>query len=162
MFLPFHTLENAIRPTTHFLSEGVGFSVFFNSFFYHCSLFYQPMLLGGGGCCMSIFSFIVLGGGCRIILHCSVIIVLPRKQLLYPHLLFWEGIDSSIKCVCIYIFFSIILHACPVPYFKKILFDHSIPYEEIESFMSCRKTPLPSIIALSFHTLTGPAWSISL
>ena len=54
------------------------------------------------------------------------------------------------------------LHACPVPYFKKILFDHSIPSEEIESFMSCRKTPLPSIIALLFHTLTGPAGSISL
>ena len=47
------------------------------------------MLLGGGGCCMSNFSFVIL--------HCSF----PRK-ILYPHSPFWEGIDSSIN-ICIYI-----------------------------------------------------------
>ena len=57
---------------------------------------------------------------------------------------------------------SIILHACPIPYFKKSLFDQSPPSEDIQSSMSFQKIPLPSIIALSFHTLTGPAWSISL
>ena len=44
--------------TSQFLSEGVDFSVFFNGFPYHFSLLYQPMLLGGGGCCVSNFSFI--------------------------------------------------------------------------------------------------------
>ena len=72
-----------------FLTEGIDLSVFYKTFFYHFSLPYQSMLLGGDGCCMSNFSFVIL--------HCSV----PRKML-YPHSLGWEEIDSSIK-ICIYI-----------------------------------------------------------
>ena len=55
--------KNVIRPVSSFLKGLI--SVFFNGFPYHFSLLYQPMLLGGGGCCVSNFSFIVL--------HCSVI-----------------------------------------------------------------------------------------
>ena len=51
-----------------FLTEGIDLSVFYKTFFYHFSLPYQSMLLGGDGCCMSNFSFVIL--------HCSV----PRKN----------------------------------------------------------------------------------
>ena len=42
-----------------FLTKGLEFSVFLNTFFCYPSLLYH-MLLGGGGCCMSNFSFIIL------------------------------------------------------------------------------------------------------
>ena len=55
MFVPFHTFRK--KPFDHpFLSKGIEFSVFFNSFIYHSSLLYQSMLCGGGGFCMSNFS----------------------------------------------------------------------------------------------------------
>ena len=63
MSLPVHTFGK--MPFDHsFLSKGTDFSVFFKSFFFHSSLLYQSMLLGGGGCWMSKCSFIIL--------HCSV------------------------------------------------------------------------------------------
>ena len=63
MSLPVHTFGK--MPLDHsFLSKGIEFSVFFKSFFFHSSLLYQSMLLGGGGCWMSKCSFIIL--------HCSV------------------------------------------------------------------------------------------
>ena len=57
IFLPFQTSEKC-HWITHFLSGGIDFCVFLNKFFYQPSLFYQSMLLGGGGYCMSNFSFI--------------------------------------------------------------------------------------------------------
>ena len=64
MSLPFHTFRKT--PFNHsFLSKGIEFSAFFKNLFYHPSLLSQSMLFGGGGCCMPIFSFIIL--------HCPVI-----------------------------------------------------------------------------------------
>ena len=64
MPLPFHTFRK--MPFNHsFLSKGIEFSAFFKNLFYHPSLLSQSMLFGGGGCCMPIFSFIIL--------HCPVI-----------------------------------------------------------------------------------------
>ena len=48
----------------HPFGRGLVFFFSFQSLFYHPSLLYQSMLLGGGGCCMPNFSFIIL--------HCSV------------------------------------------------------------------------------------------
>ena len=63
MPLPFHTFRKMSFDHS-FLSKGVEFSAFFKSFFFHSSLLYQSMLLGGGGCWMSKCSFIIL--------HCFV------------------------------------------------------------------------------------------
>ena len=132
MFLPFQTAEKC-HWITHSFLEGL-ISVFFNQFFYQLSLFYQSMLLEGGGCCMSNFSFTVLGGGCCIILHCSVIVVFPRKQLLYPHSLFWEGIGSLPSSFM------------PVPF-------HTLrkSYLTIRSLLMKRVNPLCLIERLLYH-----------
>ena len=55
----------------------------FKNIFYHPSLLYQPMLLGGGGCCMPNFSFIIL--------HCSV--SHPTRTNTLPLLTPLGGID---------------------------------------------------------------------
>ena len=143
MFLPFQTSEKC-HWITHVLSGGIDFCVFLNKFFYQPSLFYQSMLLEGGGCCMSNFSFTVLGGGCCIILHCSVIVVFLRKQLLYPHSLFWEGIDSSIKMG---------VHICSLPSsFTPVPF-HTLrkSYSTIRSLLMKRLNPLCLVKRLLYH-----------
>ena len=124
--------------------EGLISVYFFNKFFYQPSLFYQSMLLEEGGCCMSNFSFTVLGGGCCIILHCSVIVVFLRKQLLYPHSLFWEGIDSSIKMR---------VHICSLPSsFMPVPF-HTLrkSYSTIRSLLMKRLNPLCLVERLLYH-----------
>ena len=87
-----------------------------SNMFYHCSLLYQCMLLGAGGCCMSNFSFVIL--------HCSVIPYHWEKTT-QPYSLLWEGVvfiyinkfDSIIS--------SVILHVSPLPNFRTMPFDHS-------------------------------------
>ena len=100
--LSFHAArKNVIRPFISFLKGLVSlyFSIV-SSIIVHCSI--NPCFWEGVDAACQFFLLSYWGGGCRIILHCSVIIVFPRKQLLYPHLLFWEGIDSSIK-MCVHI-----------------------------------------------------------
>ena len=58
------TLLEKRHSTTHSFLKGLS-SEFFKNLFYHPSLLSQSMLLGGGGCCMPNFSFIIL--------HCLVI-----------------------------------------------------------------------------------------
>ena len=70
--LSFHTTRKNYSTLIHPLG-GDGFyiyiylslSLFFKNLFYHPSLLYQSILLGGGACCIPSFSFIIL--------HCSVI-----------------------------------------------------------------------------------------
>ena len=72
-----------------FLSEGIGFSVFLNSFFYHPSLLSHSMLLGGGGCCVSNYL-------CFIFLYCSVTQYFERGQIFY---VFEKSLVSSLTCI---------------------------------------------------------------
>ena len=59
MSLPVQTFRKMLFNHS-FPSEGIEFSVFFHSLFRHPSLLYHSILWGGGGCCMSCFSFIIL------------------------------------------------------------------------------------------------------
>ena len=70
--LSFHTTRKNYSTLIHPFGRGwvlyiyiyLSLSLSFKNFFYHPSLLYQSMILGGGGCCIPNFSFIIL--------HCSV------------------------------------------------------------------------------------------
>ena len=112
-------------PFNHsFLSKGIEFSVFCSSFFYHPSLPYQSMLLGGGACCIPSFSFIIL--------HCSVI---PYNQEKYTTHSFDRGPNFIDICIYIYIFQEPRLSSfmsLPFHTFRKTPFNHSFLSKGIE------------------------------
>ena len=93
----------------------------FKNIFYHPSLLYRSMLLGGGGCCMSKCSFIIL--------HCSVSHTTRTNTLpLLPPLGGdWFYIHSYIHTFLSRIF-SIILHVSPSPHFWKNAIRPLIPF----------------------------------
>ena len=84
----------------------------FKNIFYHPSLLYRSMLLGGGGCCMSKCSFIIL--------HCSVSHTTRTNTLpfLTPLGGGWFYIHLYIHKFLSRIY-SIILHVSPTPNLKK-------------------------------------------
>ena len=69
--LSFHTTRKNYATLIHSFGRGLILYIYIHTFFsfknlsYHPSLLCQSMLLGGGGCCMPNFSFIIL--------HCPVI-----------------------------------------------------------------------------------------
>ena len=109
--LSFHTTGQTILPLFTPLG-GIGFIFSFESLFYHPSLLYQSMLLGGGGCCMPNFSFIIL--------HCSVSHTTRTNTLpfLTPLGGGWFYIHLYIHKFLSRIY-SIILHVSPTPNLKK-------------------------------------------
>ena len=114
--LSFHTTRK--NYATLFDSFGRGLILYIYTFiflsckniFYHPSLLYRSMLLGGGGCCMPNFPFIIL--------HCSVSHTTRTNTLplLTPLGGDWFYIHSYIHTFLSRIF-SIILHVSPSPHF---------------------------------------------
>ena len=128
MSLPVHTFGKFDHS---FLSKGIEFPAFFQNLFYHPSLLSQSMLLGGGGCCMPNFSFIIL--------HCSVSHTTRKNYSTLIHA-FGRGL-----VLYIYIFLlsrnsSIILHCSINPCF----------WEGVD--VAFQTFLLSSCIALSFRT----------
>ena len=93
----------------------------FKNIFYHPSLLYRSMLLGGGGCCMSKCSFIILHYS---VSHTTRTNTLP---LLTPLGGDWFHIHSYIHTFLSRIF-SIILHVSPSPHFWKNAIRPLIPF----------------------------------
>ena len=139
MSLPFHTFRKT--PFNHsFLSKGIEFSAFFKNLFYHPSLLSQSMLLGGRGCCMPNFSFIIL--------HCPVI---PLCQEKTPLPLF-TPLGGDWYYTYIYTYFS----------FKNLFYHPSLLYQPMllgGVDVACQTVRLSSCIALSFHTTRESSYS---
>ena len=126
--LSFHTTrEELFNHSTliHYFGRGLIIYIYiylsFKNIFYHPSLLYRSMLLGGGGCCMSKCSFIIL--------HCSVSHTTRTNTLpLLPPLGGdWFYIHSYIHTFLSRIF-SIILHVSPSPHFWKNAIRPLIPF----------------------------------
>ena len=143
---------------TNAFGRGLVLYIYSSSFrklFYHPSLLYQSMILGGGGCCIPNFSFIIL--------HCSVITPLIGGWFYTYIVFFFQELRLSS-------FMSLPFHT-----FRKTPFNHSFLSKGIEfsaffknlfyhpsllsqSMLSegvdvaCQSFLLSSCIALSFHT----------
>ena len=131
MSLPVHTFGK-MPFYFSFLSKGTEFSVFFNSFFYHPSLPYQSMLLGGGACCIPSFSFIIL--------HCSVI---PYNQEKYTT----HSFDRGPNFIDIYIYIS----------FKNLVYHPSCLSHStlLEKCLSTTRSFLKGLSSLRFSRISS-------
>ena len=169
MSLPVHTFRK--MPFDHsFLSKGVGFSVFFNSFFYHPLLLYQSMLLGGGevacqsfhlSSCIALPFHTTRKNSSALILsslYFSVVAFVIVYCSINP--CFWEGVRLHAK---VFIYHPVLL--CHSILLGKIFYPYSLLWEGIDFihiyiyinfFQEFLLSPL---IALSIHAF-GRGWML--